>query len=247
MCGAQAGVVHRSGTITDVESRAQSSSGRGRVLVFDVLGSLLDEDEGQRRAVAATLDLPPEQATAFIEAWSSHFDQLMRTIWRDREPYRTSEALHLQSIVESAGRLQVALPGQTAVELSRFGRTLAPFPDVPAAVAELSRSHPLVALTNAGSAQAFAMSRHAGLSWTYLVSGEVVHAFKPDPRMYSYVLEALDLVAEQCFFVAAHPWDLAAAAGHGFRTALLDRAGTGGDFDVVAEDLGALVVLLHQR
>ena len=215
------------------------------MLVFDVLGSLLDEDQGQRDAVARALDLPAEQAQEFVAVWSSRFDQLIQSIWRDGERYRTSEALHRQAVVESADQLHLPLPDGVADELSRFGRTLEPFPDVQGALAELGRRHPLVALTNAGSAQAFAMSRHAGLRWSYLVSGEVVQAFEPDPRMYQYAITALDQVPQDCIFVAAHPWDLAAAARHGFRTALLDRAGTGGDFDFFATDLAALVPLLE--
>ena len=214
------------------------------MLVFDVLGSLLDEDQGQRRAADAVLNLSAQATDEFVAAWSSRVEHLMRSVRRDGERYRTSETLHRQAIVKSADELRIPLPDEVATELSMFGRTLEPFPDVPAALVDLARRHPLVALTNAGSAQAFSMSSHAGLRWSYLVSGEVVQAFKPDPRMYDHAIRALDLVPGDCVFVAAHPWDLAAAAEHGFRTALLDRAGVGGTFDFVAPDLGALVPML---
>lgn len=225
-----------------VEKRSTTASRPGDVLVFDVLGSLLDEDGGQQRAVAAALDLPAERAERFTERWSARFAELLESIQSGGEPYRISEALYLQAAVETADEQRVPLSDDTARRLSRFGRRLDPFPDVPDALAELAERHPLVALTNAGLAQAFAMSQHAGLRWSFLVSGEMAQAFKPDPRAYQFAIKALELDPERCVFVAAHPWDLEAAAQHGFRTAYLDRAaaGTGEPFTYQVPDLTAL-------
>ena len=138
--------------------------------------------------------------------------------------------------------------------LATSGRRLAPFAEVLEALDRLASSYALVALTNAGTAQAFAMSRFAGLRWTTLVSGETVQAYKPDPRMYEHLLRVLELDPEECVFVAAHPWDLDAAARHGFRTAYVDRAASSAAemaayaqrFDHVAPDLAALAELLPQ-
>jgi 2-haloacid dehalogenase len=49
--------------------------------------------------------------------------------------------------------------------------------------------------------------------------------------------------------VAAHPWDLRAAAVHGLRTAYIERAGEGepkpsDSFDLTAPDLAALAARL---
>ena len=81
---------------------------------------------------------------------------------------------------------------------------------------------------------------------------ETVRAHKPDPAMYEHLLRALQLDPARCLFVAAHPWDLDAAARHGFRTAYLDRAaGSPAEtaaysrrFDHVAPDLAALAAQL---
>ncbi len=118
----------------------------------------------------------------------------------------------------------------------------------------LPPSYALVALTNAGTAQAFAMSRSAGMRWTTLVSGETVRAYKPDPQMYEHVIRALELEPRECLFIAAPPWDLDAAARHGFRTGYVDRASSSPaelaayarQFDLVAPDLAALAEQLPQ-
>jgi len=213
------------------------------VLVFDVLGSLLEEDTGQRVVVQVVLNLPTAAQQRFLDGWSARFRDLVTLIRHGREPYRSSEDLYLQAAVETAEEQSVPLPARAAAELTRFGRSLEPFPEVPAALEALARRHPLVALTNAGCAQAFAMSRHAGLRWTTLLSGEVVQAYKPDARMYQHAVDALDLDPAACVFVAAHPWDLDAAGEHGFRTAYLDRSRDAGhaDYDFRAPDLAALV------
>ena len=221
----------------------QTAAHGTQALVFDVLGSLLDEDAGQRLAVDQELGLPAPVAGRFVEQWSARFHELMTSIQDRHEPYRAPEVLYAQAALDVAATTRVALTPQVARRLARFGRTLDPFPDVPAALDVLSRQHALVALTNAGTAQAFAMSQHAGLRWSTLLSGEVVQAYKPDPRMYQYAVAALDLQPQRCVFVAAHKWDLAAAAEYGFRTAYLDRAANGGYSDATfqARDLAHLV------
>jgi 2-haloacid dehalogenase len=120
------------------------------------------------------------------------------------------------------------------------------------ALDQLARTRPLVALTNAGLAQAFAISAASGVRWTFLASGEVIGAYKPDIRAYEFAIERLGIEASRALFVAAHPWDLTAAARHGVRTAYLDRADSPqtdldayrANFDIVVPDLTALASLL---
>lgn len=73
-----------------------------------------------------------------------------------------------------------------------------------------------------------------------------VRTFKPAPAAYQYAIDALRLDPARTLFVAAHPWDLRAAAEHGFRTAYIARPGAqrpsaDDRFDLHADDLTALV------
>ena len=225
-----------------MQAGSAARADRAQVLVFDVLGSLLDEDAGQRRVVRQELNLPETARDRFVEQWSLRFHELMTLVQDRRVPYQTLEDLYFRAAQDIALLAWPALTPETAQRLARFGRSLDPFGEVPAALEALSRHHALVALTNAGTAQAFAMSQHAGLRWTTLLSGEAVQAFKPDPRVYRHAVAALDLQPEQCVFIAAHQWDIAAAAEHGFRTGYLDRDGDGGrvEADFRAPHLAAL-------
>jgi antitoxin YefM len=54
-----------------------------------------------------------------------------------------------------------------------------------------------------------------------ILSTELVKSYKPDPRTYQLVPSLLAVRPEQVVMVAAHPYDLAAAAEQGFRTAFV--------------------------
>ena len=214
-------------------------------LVFDVLGTLLDEDAGHLAAAAETIG---PDAPAFVQRWQQQVADGVLAVREGRRPYAAPEVLSAEAASATAAERGLRLTTDQVDRLATAGRRLSPFPEVVGALDRLAATHALVALTNAGSAQAFAMSAAAGLRWTTLVSGETVRTYKPDPRMYQHVLATLELDPARCLFVAAHPWDLDAAARHGFRTGYLDRAGStaeelaafGRRFDLVAPDLAAL-------
>lgn len=214
-------------------------------LVFDVLGTVLDEDAG--RLAAARDEIGPD-APAFVARWEELLDTAVGDVRELRRPYANEETLSAAAISAAAAEHGLTLGAARLDRLVGCGRRLEPFPDVPAAMERLAASWALVALTNAGAAQALAMSRYAGLRWTALVSGETVPAYKPDPRAYAHLRLAWDLDPAACVFVAAHPWDLDAAAREGFRTAYVDRTGStpaalaayAERFDHVVPDLVAL-------
>jgi 2-haloacid dehalogenase len=214
-------------------------------LVFDVLGTVLDEDRTQSEALLAAIGPDAGVDLAALRGeWSDRVGAAIDAIIARRQPNETQAALNRRALDE----VGLALPAETLDELARFGYRLDPFPDTSVAWDRLASRRAMVALTNAGWAQAFAMSAHAGLHWTTLLSGQVVQTYKPDPRMYSYAITELELDPASTLFVAAHPWDLDAAAQHGFRTAYVDRAGSTPEaldayaarFDLVVPDLSAL-------
>jgi 2-haloacid dehalogenase len=218
-------------------------------LVFDVLGTLLDEDAGRLAAAQAVVGA---EAEGFVARWEELSQEAMLAMREGRRPYAVAETISAEAVLAAAAERGERLTEAQVDRLAGSGRHLEPFPEVVATLDRLASSHALVALTNAGTAQAHAMSRSAGLRWTTLVSGETVGAYKPDSRMYEHVVRTLDLDVGECVFVAAHPWDLDAAARHGFRTAYVDRshstpaemAAFARRFDHVADDLAALATLL---
>lgn len=219
-------------------------------LVFDVLGTLLDEDVGMSAVAEEVVGHVGSQT--FLDDWRRLHREASSDVREGRRAYATSEVLHAEAIAAAAQLHGAPLASGRAAELATFGRRLTPFGEVPAALDALAVDHRLVGLTNAGLTQAFEMSGFAGMRWTTLISSESVQTFKPDPRMYEHALVSLGLDPQACLFVAAHPWDLDAAAEHGFRTAYVDRSSSSPEemddfrrrFDLAEPDLGALVAAL---
>jgi 2-haloacid dehalogenase len=90
------------------------------------------------------------------------------------------------------------------------------------------------------------------ISWDIALSTETARTFKPAPAAYRYAIDALRIDPARTLFVAAHPWDLRAAAEHGFRTAYIARPGAErpsaeDQFDLEVEDLSALADFLNER
>ena len=67
------------------------------MLLFDLLGSLLDEDAGQRRAVHEEPSLSEQAGDRFVQQWSARFHDLVRLIRDRREAYQTPEKLYARA------------------------------------------------------------------------------------------------------------------------------------------------------
>ena len=100
------------------------------------------------------------------------------------------------------------------------------------------------------------MAAAAGLPWDDVLSAESVRRYKPDPAVYRMAVDRLRLPPGEIMMVAAHKYDLEAAAALGLRTAFVPRPhqlGSGGQpdqpapgdsFDVVAQDFIELAAQL---
>lgn len=58
-----------------------------------------------------------------------------------------------------------------------------------------------------------------------ILSVESVGVFKPDRKVYDLVGHRFDCAAEEVLFVSSNGWDAAGAAGYGFQTTWVNRAG----------------------
>lgn len=98
-----------------------------------------------------------------------------------------------------------------------------------------------------GDLDALARLTHThALTWDAILSTGAVETFKPAEAAYRYVIDALQLDPARTLFAAAHPWDLRAAAAHGFRTAYIARPGAERPaqedrVDIAVADASALV------
>ncbi|AZQ68791.1 haloacid dehalogenase type II [Silicimonas algicola] len=102
------------------------------------------------------------------------------------------------------------------------------YPEVPAMLAELKQRGFATAILSNGSPEMLAGAvDHAGVGefLDAVLSVEEVGVFKPARAVYDLVGERMKAMPEAVLFVSSNGWDAAAAAGYGFRTAWVNRAG----------------------
>lgn len=214
-------------------------------IVFDVLGTLVDEPAGIRagiRELDPSIDDP--RVEQLLSLWQQHIDREQRRILDGIRPYLPSDVLDLEAarlVAEAAG---VNDPAAVAA-LAQSARRLPPWPDTVAGLARLAGRFPLIGLSNASRTALLGLNAHAGLRWHQALSAEDARTYKPDPAVYQLAVAVSGRPPERLLMVAAHAWDLRGAQGLGLRTAYVARPvgdpPTSSDgFDVHAEDLADL-------
>ena len=192
-------------------------------LVFDVLGTLVDEPAGIRTGIRA-LDpsLDASRTEELLSVWQQHIEREQRRILDGDRPYATSDTFDREAARLVAEAAKVDDPDAVA-ELALAGRRLPPWPDTVGGLARLAGRFPLIGLSNASRAALLGIDEHAGLRWHQSLSAEDARTYKPDPAVYRLALAVAQRPPERLLMVAAHAWDLRAAQSLGLRTAYVHR------------------------
>jgi 2-haloacid dehalogenase len=219
------------------------------VVVFDVLGTLVDEPGGLRAEIhAATPAADDTTVGELLALWQGHVEAEQRRMARGERPYADSDAVDREAAELVADRAGVT-DLETRARLATATHRLPPWPDSAAGLDRLARHFPVVGLSNASAPALLRLAAHGGLRWHQALSGAAVRAYKPAPEVYRLAVEAAACPPERVLMVAAHAWDLRAAQENGLRTAYVPRpagdppAGTDA-FDVHVEGLDGLVAAL---
>ena len=105
---------------------------------------------------------------------------------------------------------------------------LAAYPEVPEMLATLKQRGFATAILSNGSPDMLdGAVRSAGIGEMLdeVLSVEDVGVFKPHVSVYQLVTQRFDCAPDQVLFVSSNGWDAAAAAGFGFQTVWVNRAG----------------------
>ncbi|MGP3944138.1 haloacid dehalogenase type II [Streptomyces sp. 6N106] len=192
-------------------------------LVFDVLGTLVDEPAGIRAGIHELVpSLDGSRAHELLSLWQQHIDREQRRVLDGDRPYLTSDALDQEAARLIADAAGVDDPAAVAA-LALSGRRLPPWPDTVAGLARLAERFPLIGLSNASRTALLGLNAHAGLRWHQAVSVEEARTYKPDPAVYQLAVTVSGRPPERLLMVAAHAWDLRGAQRLGLRTAYVAR------------------------
>jgi len=199
---------------------------RIKALAFDVFGTVVDyrativaEGEALNRELGLAVDW-----AAFADAWRGAYRPNMDRVARGDLPWTNLDTLHRLALDDLLPRFGLTtLSEEQKRRLNLVWHRLRPWPDAVEGLTRLRVKYILATLSNGNVALLVEMARYAGLPWDCVLSAELVEAYKPDPRTYAMTWRLLGVQPEEVMLVAAHPYDLRAARGHGLQTCFVPR------------------------
>lgn len=213
------------------------------VLVFDVLGTIVDQVGSLRRRLGEVAGLDEAAAADVAGRWLDHVGEQEQAVADGARPFVPSHELDHEAV--SLLVAQGLLPQESADGLADASQWQRPWPDSVAGLDRLAGHVTLVALSNASRRDLTGFGARAGLRWHQVLSAQDAGTYKPARAVYELAFACAPSGSDTPYMVAAHAWDLRAAAAAGMRTAYVPREN--GDeprpddaFDLYARDLADL-------
>jgi 2-haloacid dehalogenase len=193
------------------------------VLVFDVLGTMVDEPSGIRRGIRELLpDVDDAGVSGLLDAWCRYVDEQQQEILAGRRPYAGSTVIDLEAATRVAAEAGIT-DADAVRSLADSAQRLEPWPDSVRALDRIASRFPVAALSNASHEALIRISAYAGLRWHQVLSAEDARSYKPHPDVYRLAVIAAECSPDRLLMVAAHAWDLRVAQSVGMRTAYVAR------------------------
>ena len=193
------------------------------VLVFDILGTMVDEPSGIGRGLRALLpDADEATTTELLDVWQTYVDTQQQDILAGRRPYASSTVIDLEAATRIAAAADISDPDAVR-SLAASAQRLDPWPDTVRGLDRIAARFSVVGLSNATSPALTRISAHAGLRWHQVLSAEDARSYKPHPDVYGLAIANAGRPPDRLLMVAAHAWDLRGAQAVGMRTAYVER------------------------
>ena len=197
-----------------------------KALFFDVFGTLVDWRKGIAREAESLLrprgfDL---DWIAFADAWRAEYQPGMEEIRSGRASFARLDVVHRRNLQRILQRFNLGrLTEDVLADLNLAWHRLDAWPDVTPGLTRLKRKFIIAPVSNGNISLMIDLARRNGFPWDAILGAEIAGDFKPKPRVYLAACEAAGYAPAQCMMVAAHSYDLAAAAACGLRTAHIAR------------------------
>jgi 2-haloacid dehalogenase len=222
-----------------------------KALFFDVFGTCVDWRTGVAREVEALgrrLGLKGIDWMAFADAWRAQYQPQLDTVRSGRRPWTKLDVLHresLDAVLKDFGLDAVGAADRD--ELNLAWHRLPAWPDVTEGLTRLKARTIIAPVSNGHISLMLNLAKHTGMAWDVILGAEIAQGYKPQPHVYLKSAEAAGVEPAEAMMVAAHEYDLVAAASCGLKTALVPRPAeygpshlaeppSGHRFDVLAKD-----------
>jgi 2-haloacid dehalogenase len=228
-----------------------------KALFFDVFGTLVDWRTSVARETEEILKARGYALnwSEFADAWRDKYQPAMEEVRSGRVGYCKLDVLHRQNLESILPDFKISgLREAELRELNLAWHRLDAWPDVTDGLARLKRGYLLAPLSNGNVSLMVDLARRNGFVWDAILGAELARDYKPNARVYLAAADAFDLAPPECMMVAAHSFDLKAAAKLGFATAHIARPNESGPglgearptvpVDIAAKDIGDLATKL---
>ena len=190
-------------------------------LTFDVVGTLIDFESGILDWYRGWLRRHGERYddAAILSAFAAAEDRLQRS--HPEMPFTAMLPRIHEALAETWG---LDTDESEALDFRDSVRDWPAFADAVSGLRHLRERYRLVAVTNADTWAQEQMARTLGEPFDDAITCDVVGVNKPDPRVWTFVLERLGTTREQILHCAQSQYhDLASARGAGLATAWIER------------------------
>ena len=142
------------------------------MVVFDILGTMVDEPSGIRRGLQALLpDIDDARTRSASRCGNAHVDEQQGEILAGRRPYASSTAIDLEAATRVAAEADVS-DADAVRSLAASAQRLEPWRDSVPALTRIAARFPVVGLSNASHWALTRINAHAGLRWHQALSAE---------------------------------------------------------------------------
>ena len=200
-------------------------SAKIKVCMFDQYGTVVDMQQGLTEAVTPYLKDKGwnGRPDAFVTWWRrTHFENSMidALLHREHTPYREIGQRAVDYTLTRAGIPHTM--DEVRWLVAQIER-LAPFPDVPQALARLKTRYRIAVLSNGDPDMLEAAQAFHKIPFDAVISVAVANSFKPHVATYTKAAEIVGVKLEEILFVANHAFDCIGAKSAGMHTAFIDR------------------------
>lgn len=136
------------------------------VIVFDILGTMVDQPGGIRRGVRTLLpDIDDARTGELVEVWQGHVDEQQQEVLAGRRSYANSTVIDLAAATRLAAEANIG-DADAVRSLAASGQRLEPWPDSVPALDRIASRFPVVGLSKAlavahGQFEALAVTPYA--------------------------------------------------------------------------------------
>jgi 2-haloacid dehalogenase len=236
--------------MTAVSGRSGAPAGV-KMLVFDVLGTVVDWRSLASAPVLAAKGVKESDRAAFAKAWVLAYARSVGDVRSGAAPWAIVDDLNRESLDGVLAQFHVSgVTDQDKDDLIMAWHRLAPWPDSVDGLARLNKEFAVAPLSNFNRQLLADLAQNEKLPWMKdFWSVERVQRYKPDPAVYNGAAAYYHLQPGEMMLVAAHQYDLEAAKALGMKTAYVRRSTEmefepdpppPGKFDLDVKDLGEL-------